>query len=64
MPTYSFRCESCREEFDVRISYSQKSEVVCPRCGSATLKELFGRYRTFALGSGDNGGGSCSTGFG
>jgi putative regulatory protein, FmdB family len=64
LPTYVFRCQSCGEEFDVRVSYSEKSEVVCPQCGSASLKELFGRYRTFTVGSSDGGGASCSTGFG
>ena len=49
MPTYIFRCESCDEEFDVQTSFSKKREVVRRSCGGSSLKELFGRYRTYSL---------------
>ncbi|MBE3576971.1 MAG: zinc ribbon domain-containing protein [Limnochordales bacterium] len=52
MPSYEFRCNQCNREFVVKISYSEKSSVRCPDCGSGDLKELFGRYHFIAPGVG------------
>jgi len=44
-------------------SWSKKSEVVCPECGSAQLDEQFGQYRLVAVGSSREeapGGGPCA----
>lgn len=49
MPTYAFACNECKHEFDARTSYAQKQSVRCPSCGSATLRELIGRYRLATL---------------
>lgn len=71
MPSYEFRCLTCEKEFTVKIPYSQKSEVRCPDCGGADLKELFGRYHFIAPGvgapdvekaTGRNGNGRSSSG--
>lgn len=44
-------------------SWSKKSEVVCPECGSAQLDEQFGQYRLAAVGSSRDAapaGGACA----
>ncbi len=40
LPLYEFRCHSCGHRFDVLTAYSRKSEVRCPRCEAAELKEI------------------------
>ncbi|MFC2008769.1 FmdB family zinc ribbon protein [Chloroflexota bacterium] len=33
MPTYSYKCEKCKHEFDVRQSFKDKPVAECPECG-------------------------------
>jgi len=51
VPTYVFTCESCRHEFSVETPWSKKSEVRCPKCEGAALKEMFGRYTLSVVGA-------------
>lgn len=53
MPTYIFRCASCGHEFSVETSWTKKKDVRCPKCNTATLKELFDQYRPNIVGGGD-----------
>ena len=35
MPNYAFRCEACKEEFDVILSMSQNHTLPkCPKCNA------------------------------
>ncbi len=47
MPTYTFRCLSCRRGFRVTMSYSEYGslEVRCAHCGSAQVQRKIGRVR-------------------
>jgi putative FmdB family regulatory protein len=47
MPTYEFRCLTCRRRFDIFFSYSQygKTPVVCPHCQSENVQRRVGRVR-------------------
>ncbi|HPL63103.1 MAG: zinc ribbon domain-containing protein [Syntrophales bacterium] len=42
MPTYDYRCESCKKKFTVvqSISQHEKSRTACPRCKSRDVKQL------------------------
>jgi putative FmdB family regulatory protein len=66
MAWYVFRCRQCGEEFGALSTWSRKSEVVCPKCGSNWLEEQFHHYRTNSAGGSSTGpSGSCgSTSFG
>lgn len=41
MPTYDFQCEKCEHKFSVFTSIAQKDKVVCPKCQSKEVKQLF-----------------------
>ena len=47
MPTYEFSCKNCAKKFTVFTPISQKSEVRCPSCSSAELKQLFSNPFSF-----------------
>ena len=51
MPTYSYRCTACGNEFDVRQSFSDAPLTVCERCGGA-LRKLFNSVGIVFKGSG------------
>jgi putative FmdB family regulatory protein len=36
MPRYEFTCESCRKDFELTLTFAERSEakVKCPSCGS------------------------------
>ena len=40
MPTYTYKCESCGDAFDVFQSFSEKSKKRHPECGG-TLRKVF-----------------------
>lgn len=40
MPTYSYRCTACGNEFDIRQSFSDDPLTVCEECGGK-LRKLF-----------------------
>lgn len=41
MPAYDFRCNSCGNQFTVRVAISERKSVKCPQCGQGQLKQLF-----------------------
>ncbi|MBR5950327.1 MAG: FmdB family transcriptional regulator [Actinomycetaceae bacterium] len=63
MPTYSYRCTVCANEFDVRQSFNDDPLTMCEHCGGQ-LRKLFnsvgvvfkgsGFYRTDSKGSGSS----------
>lgn len=40
MPTYTYKCESCGDAFDVFQSFSEKPMKLHPECGG-TLRKVF-----------------------
>ena len=42
MPTYSYRCTACGNEFDIRQSFNDDPLTVCEECGGK-LRKLFWR---------------------
>lgn len=77
MPTYSYRCTSCDNAFDIHQAFTDDTLTVCEVCGGR-LRKLFntigvtfngsGFYRTDSRagegGSGSGGSGSGSSGAG
>ena len=51
MPTYSYRCTACGNEFDVRQSFSDDPLTVCEECGGK-LRKLFNSVGIIFKGSG------------
>lgn len=51
MPTYSYRCTECGNEFDVRQSFSDEPLKVCEACGGL-LRKLFNSVGIVFKGSG------------
>ena len=41
MPTYGYRCESCRTEFDVWQRMSDQAKADCPKCGRPARRLFF-----------------------
>ena len=44
MPTYQYRCQSCRDEFEVRQSFKDETLTTCPdeACGGPVSKVFSG----------------------
>ena len=38
MPTYEYRCKSCKHKFEVFHSMTANPDLVCPNCGSSVEK--------------------------
>ncbi len=51
MPTYSYRCTACGNEFDVHQSFSDDPLTVCEACGGQ-LRKLFNSVGIVFKGSG------------
>lgn len=42
MPTYDYRCDACRHEFDAFQSITDAALKKCPKCGKNKLRRLIG----------------------
>ncbi|MBN1855840.1 MAG: zinc ribbon domain-containing protein [Dehalococcoidia bacterium] len=40
MPIYTYKCEECKHEFDIRQSYKDKPVTECPKC-QAEARRVF-----------------------
>jgi len=47
MPTYDYRCQSCKARFEQYLSYEAYDQqvVTCPKCGSEAVQRRIGRIR-------------------
>jgi putative FmdB family regulatory protein len=43
MPTYDYRCGSCRERLTVQHSLFEEPQLVCPQCGGDRMERLISR---------------------
>ncbi len=47
MPLYEFKCRTCDQQFEERLtSYRDIPEVVCPECGSESVDKLLSLFAT------------------
>ena len=51
MPTYSYKCNSCGDAFDIKQSFSDEVLQVCEKCGGE-LRKLFNSVGVIFKGSG------------
>jgi putative FmdB family regulatory protein len=51
MPTYSYRCTSCDNAFDIQQAFTEESLTTCPECGKA-LRKVFSAIGVTFQGSG------------
>lgn len=52
MPTYEYRCESCKHQFEVFASMSDPDPETCEECGEQALKKLLFPVAVHYKGSG------------
>jgi putative FmdB family regulatory protein len=47
MPTYDYRCKSCKTRFECYLTYAEygQKKVTCPNCGSKQVVRRIGRIR-------------------
>jgi len=51
MPTYTYRCNACSDEFDVTQSINDQALTECPKCKGA-LTKVFGKVGVSFKGTG------------
>ncbi len=51
MPIYDYECVDCAHRFEMRRSFSDTSDVFCPRCGCSTQR-VFSSVPVIFKGSG------------
>ncbi len=52
MPTYQYVCGSCEEPLEIVQSFTDDALTVCPRCGEASLRKVYGSVGVVFKGSG------------
>ena len=52
MPTYEYRCDSCRRRYERRESFSAPSTHACERCGKGTATRILHAPTVVFKGSG------------
>jgi putative FmdB family regulatory protein len=41
MPDYSLICTECEEKFSFFGTWKERQKVVCPKCGSSKIEQVF-----------------------
>ncbi len=60
MPTYTYKCRSCKQEFSLEATMQEKDrglEANCPTCDDGDVFQTFSRVGVLG---GSSGGSSCS----
>tara|TARA_R110002153_G_scaffold122221_1_gene268109 strand:+ start:27 stop:416 length:390 start_codon:yes stop_codon:yes gene_type:complete len=52
MPTYSFRCKSCQNEFDVKLKMGDRTKQPCVSCDSVETTRVFSAMSVVLKGDG------------
>ncbi|MGI8927515.1 MAG: FmdB family zinc ribbon protein, partial [Tepidiformaceae bacterium] len=52
MPTYEYRCQACKKNYDLRESFSAEATHSCQQCGRGTAKRVLHAPRVVFKGSG------------
>ena len=61
MAVIDFKCSDCGEKFFEIVSIANRDKVVCPKCSSNHVKQVF-EGKCNSTGSGKGGGGCSSSG--
>ena len=59
MPTYEFKCNKCKKEFEVFTSISGKDKTKCPKCKNSDITQLLTSF--YMKGGGKSSCSSCKT---
>ncbi len=59
MALIDFKCKDCGEKFDEIVTLSSRDNVVCPKCGSKKISQIFEGKCSFGGSVKTSGGGSC-----
>ncbi len=65
MPSYDLRCRECGNTFSKQLSFAERKNVVCEKCGSKEIEPIFKRCNLMGKGGGgetSSGSSSCSGG--
>ena len=63
MPVYEYRCEVCREGFELFVrSPSTQVDPICPACGSHQVRKAISLFGIGKAGSNSTLGASCDSG--
>jgi len=57
MPTYEYVCIECEERMEVWATISEKEKglkLVCPKCGSKKMAQVFGSFAVMSSSRGKN----------
>jgi putative FmdB family regulatory protein len=48
MPTYEFKCEKCKKQFDLILTVSEyeKKKIRCPKCKSTRVRQQISSFQT------------------
>ena len=49
MPTYEFKCEKCKKQFELSMSiteYGKQGKFRCPKCKSSKVKQQITSFQT------------------
>ena len=49
MPTYTYKCNKCEHQFDIRQSMSDDNLTTCPKCKEEELRKLINATGGFQL---------------
>ena len=52
MPTYEYRCPSCKHDFELFQRISDETKATCPACGKDAIRRLSGGAGLLFKGSG------------
>lgn len=52
MPTYTYRCTRCQEEFEEEMDKEAKKSPPCPECGSSKTRKIIQSHPVHFKGSG------------
>lgn len=64
MPIYEYFCQECEDNFEIRMSLSEKEKgerVKCPRCAGSKTVQILGNFFTFSKGGSSFDGGCGPT---
>ena len=51
MALLDFECKDCNEKFFEIVNFADKDKVICPKCGSKNIKQVFEGSSSFGSSS-------------
>lgn len=62
MPIYEYICTECGEKVEVQATIAEKEKglkVICPKCGSKKMAQVFGSFMVISSSSSKNNPSGC-----